>query len=56
MYQHSIEDPQTFFGEQAEGNLAWIEPFTSIHIINFLILNGLRVEKSISPITVSIGI
>ena len=31
MYQHSIEDPQTFFGEQAEENLAWIEPFTSIH-------------------------
>ncbi|NBW84270.1 MAG: acetate--CoA ligase [Proteobacteria bacterium] len=31
MYQHSIEDPQTFFGEQAEKNLAWIEPFTSIH-------------------------
>jgi len=31
MYQHSIKDPQTFFGEQAEENLAWIEPFTSIH-------------------------
>ena len=31
MYQHSIKDPQTFFGEQAEKNLAWIEPFTSIH-------------------------
>ena len=31
MYQHSINDPQTFFGEQAEENLAWIEPFTSIH-------------------------
>jgi len=31
MYQHSIEDPQTFFGEQAEENLVWIEPFTSIH-------------------------
>ena len=31
MYQYSIEDPQTFFGEQAEENLAWIEPFTSIH-------------------------
>jgi acetyl-CoA synthetase len=31
MYQHSIKDPQTFFGEQAKKNLAWIEPFTSIH-------------------------
>ena len=31
MYQHSIKDPQSFFGEQAEKNLAWIEPFTSIH-------------------------
>ena len=31
MYQHSIKDPQTFFGEQAVENLAWIEPFTSIH-------------------------
>ena len=31
MYQHSIKDPQTFFGEQAEENLAWIKPFTSIH-------------------------
>ncbi|MDB2628423.1 acetate--CoA ligase [Gammaproteobacteria bacterium] len=31
MYQYSIKDPQTFFGEQAEENLAWIEPFTSIH-------------------------
>ena len=31
MYQHSIKDPQTFFGQQAEENLAWIEPFTSIH-------------------------
>ena len=31
MYQLSIEDPQTFFGEQAKENLAWIEPFTSVH-------------------------
>ena len=31
MYQQSIKDPQSFFGEQAEKNLAWIEPFTSIH-------------------------
>ena len=31
MYQQSIKDPQTFFGEQAEENLSWIEPFTSIH-------------------------
>ena len=31
MYQHSIKDPQTFFVEQAEENLAWIKPFTSIH-------------------------
>ena len=31
MYQHSIKDPITFFGEQAEENLAWIEPFTNIH-------------------------
>ena len=31
MYRQSIENPQTFFGEQAEKNLAWIKPFTSIH-------------------------
>ena len=36
MYQLSIEDPQTFFGEQAKENLAWIEPFTSVHNNKFI--------------------
>ena len=36
MYQPSIEDPQTFFGEQAKENLAWIEPFTSVHNNKFI--------------------
>ena len=31
MYHQSIEDPKAFFGEQAEENLAWMEPFTSVH-------------------------
>ena len=31
MYHQSIDDPQAFFGEQAEENLAWMEPFTSVH-------------------------
>ena len=36
MYQLSIEDPQTFFGEQAEENLDWIKPFTSVHNNKFV--------------------
>ena len=31
MYEASIKDPKTFFGEQAEENLSWIEPFSIIH-------------------------
>ena len=31
MYEASIKDPKTFFGDQAEENLSWIEPFSSIH-------------------------
>ena len=31
MYEASIKDPKTFFGGQAEENLSWIEPFSSIH-------------------------
>ena len=31
MYQESISDPQTFFGDQAEKNLSWVEPFSSVH-------------------------
>ena len=31
MYQTSIEDPETFFGEQAIENLDWIIPFSGVH-------------------------
>ena len=31
MYEASIKDPKTFFGDQAKENLSWIEPFSSIH-------------------------
>ena len=31
MYEASIKDPKTFFGDQAEENLSWIEPFSIIH-------------------------
>ena len=31
MYHQSIDDPQAFFGAQAQENLAWIRPFTSVH-------------------------
>ena len=31
MYHQSIDNPQAFFGEQAEENLAWFKPFTSVH-------------------------
>ena len=31
MYQESISDPQTFFGDQAEKNLSWVEPFSNVH-------------------------
>ena len=36
MYQESIEDPTTFFGNAARENLSWIEPFTKVHNNNFL--------------------
>ena len=36
MYQESIEDPTTFFGNAARENLSWIEPFTRVHNNNFL--------------------
>ena len=54
MYEASIKDPKTFFGDQAEENLSWIEPFSSIHNGEFA--DGLKEEKSILPITVLIGI
>ena len=31
MYQESISDPQTFFGDQAEKNLSWVEPFANVY-------------------------
>ena len=31
MYHQSIDDPQAFFGKQAEENLDWFKPFTSVH-------------------------
>ncbi len=31
MYQESISDPQTFFGDQAEKNLSWVESFSNVH-------------------------
>ena len=31
MYQESIIDPQTFFGDQAEKNLSWVEPFSNVY-------------------------
>ena len=36
MYQESIEDPTTFFGNAARENLSWIEPFTKVHNNNFI--------------------
>ena len=36
MYQQSIEDPETFFGNKLIENLSWSEPFTSIHNNEFL--------------------
>ena len=35
MYQESIEDPTTFFGNAARENLSWIDPFTRVHNDNF---------------------
>ena len=35
MYHQSINDPHTFFGEQAKENLSWMEPFTSVHNSKF---------------------
>ena len=31
MYHQSIDDPQAFFGKQAEENLTWIRPFINVH-------------------------
>ena len=31
MYQSSIKNPQSFFGDQAIENLAWMEPFSKVH-------------------------
>ena len=31
MYHQSIDDPQAFFGKQAEENLTWIRPFIKVH-------------------------
>lgn len=31
MYHQSIDNPQVFFGAQAEENLDWEKPFTSVH-------------------------
>ena len=31
MYHQSIDDPQAFFGKQAEENLTWIKPFINVH-------------------------
>ena len=31
MYHQSIDDPQAFFGGQAEENVTWMEPFKSVH-------------------------
>ena len=35
MYEESINDPKSFFGNMAKDNLNWIEPFTEVHNDNF---------------------
>ena len=36
MYKQSIEDPETFFGNEALQNLSWSEPFTQVHNNEFI--------------------
>ncbi|MDP7340317.1 MAG: acetyl-coenzyme A synthetase N-terminal domain-containing protein, partial [Vicinamibacterales bacterium] len=35
MYKASIEDPESFWGEQAKTRLDWIEPFTKVKDADF---------------------
>ena len=35
MYEESINNPKSFFGNMANDNLNWIEPFAEVHNDNF---------------------
>ncbi len=35
MYEESINNPKSFFGNMAKDNLNWIEPFAEVHNDNF---------------------
>ena len=35
LYQQSLDDPQSFWGEQARKNLSWIQPFDQVYEASF---------------------